>query len=164
VKATAALPVDASARLKSFLDDHEVGSGPLDLTRIGDGHSNITCLLRREGARVALRRPPEGPLARSSNDILREARVLAALASTGAPVPRVLAVCEDEQVIGAPFYLIGAARVPADDVEATVAELVETLAAAFHRRHPGHPGSAEVDEERSDPLRRIARRAADHRQ
>jgi aminoglycoside phosphotransferase (APT) family kinase protein len=103
----AAPPVAASARLESFLDDHGIGDGgPLDLTRIGDGHSNITCLLRRDDARVVLRRPPLGPLAASANDILREARVLRALEPTGAPVPRVLAVCEDAEVIGAPFYLM----------------------------------------------------------
>src|SRR5579875_1458018 len=70
---------------------------------IGDGHSNVTFLL---STGVVLRRPPRGPLPPSAHDVLREARVLRALAQTPVPVPRVLAVCDDPSVIGAPFYIM----------------------------------------------------------
>ena len=73
---------------------------------IGEGHSNVTYLVRREGREVVLRRPPRGPLAPSTHDVLREARLLRALEGTAARVPRVLAVCADPAVIGAPFYLM----------------------------------------------------------
>jgi aminoglycoside phosphotransferase (APT) family kinase protein len=61
--------------------------------------------VRRDGAEVVLRRPPRGPLPPSAHDVLREARVLSALDGR-ARVPTVLAVCDDTDVIGAPFYVM----------------------------------------------------------
>jgi aminoglycoside phosphotransferase (APT) family kinase protein len=55
---------------------------------------------------VVLRRPPRGPLPPSAHDVLREARLLRALEPTPVRVPRVLAVCEDPDVMGAPFYVM----------------------------------------------------------
>jgi aminoglycoside phosphotransferase (APT) family kinase protein len=55
---------------------------------------------------VVLRRPPRGPLPPSAHDVLREARLLAALEPTDVRTPRVLAVCDDPAVIGAPFYVM----------------------------------------------------------
>jgi aminoglycoside phosphotransferase (APT) family kinase protein len=75
----------------------------LSATPIGDGHSNVTFAL---STGVVLRRPPRGPLPPSAHDVLREARLLRALEPTGVRVPRVLAACEDEAVIGAPFYVM----------------------------------------------------------
>jgi aminoglycoside phosphotransferase (APT) family kinase protein len=75
----------------------------LSATPIGDGHSNVTFAL---STGVVLRRPPRGPLPPSAHDVLREARLLRALEPTGVRVPRVLAACEDETVIGAPFYVM----------------------------------------------------------
>ena len=75
----------------------------LTATPIGDGHSNVTFAL---STGVVLRRPPRGPLPPSAHDVLREARLLAALAATPVRVPKVLAVCEDPGVIGAPFYVM----------------------------------------------------------
>src|SRR6266508_5372862 len=72
---------------------------------VGEGHSNVTYAVERGGLKFVLRRPPRGPLPPSAHDMLREARVLAAL-SGRARVPRVLAVCSDESVIGAPFYVM----------------------------------------------------------
>jgi aminoglycoside phosphotransferase (APT) family kinase protein len=66
----------------------------------------VTFQIRREGADVVLRRPPRGPLPPSAHDVLREARLLRALASTSARVPAVLAVGDDESIIGAPFYVM----------------------------------------------------------
>ena len=92
--------------LEAFLDRHDLGAGALTATPIGDGHSNVTFRIVREGADVILRRPPRGPLPPSAHDVLREARLLRALAPTAARVPAVLAVGDDEQVIGAPFYVM----------------------------------------------------------
>ena len=91
--------------LMAFLDAHELGAGDVEVQPVGEGHSNVTYALRREGANVVLRRPPRGPLPPSAHDVLREARVLSALAGR-ARVPAVLAVCDDESVIGAPFYVM----------------------------------------------------------
>ncbi|MEZ5077716.1 MAG: phosphotransferase family protein [Solirubrobacterales bacterium] len=92
--------------LEQFLDAAGLGSGPIEADPIGDGHSNVTFLLRRGRERLVLRRPPRGPLPPSAHDVLREARLLRALESLGMPVPEVLASCEDEDVIGAPFYVM----------------------------------------------------------
>jgi aminoglycoside phosphotransferase (APT) family kinase protein len=70
---------------------------------IGEGHSNVTFLLSTD---VVLRRPPRGPLPPSAHDVMREARLLTALTPTLVRTPRVLAVCPDEKVIGAPFYIM----------------------------------------------------------
>ena len=61
---------------------------------------------RRDGAEVVLRRPPRPPWPPSAHDVLREARLLRALAPAGVRVPEVLAVSEGEAVIGAPFYVM----------------------------------------------------------
>jgi aminoglycoside phosphotransferase (APT) family kinase protein len=93
--------------LAAFLDARGLGSGgQIAAEPIGEGHSNVTFLLRRDGVQVVLRRPPRGPLPPSAHDVLREARVLQALGPTPARVPAVLAVCADPGVIGAPFYLM----------------------------------------------------------
>jgi aminoglycoside phosphotransferase (APT) family kinase protein len=92
--------------LEAFLDARGLGSGPVEAERVGEGHSNITYLIRRAGGRWILRRPPRPPLPPSAHDVLREARLLRALAGTAARVPRVVAVADDDAVIGAPFYVM----------------------------------------------------------
>jgi aminoglycoside phosphotransferase (APT) family kinase protein len=92
--------------LAAFLDEHGLGEGDLQAERIGEGHSNLTYLIRRDGERIVLRRPPRPPLPPSAHDVLREARVLRAVQPTAVRVPKVLAVCEDESVLGVPFYLM----------------------------------------------------------
>jgi aminoglycoside phosphotransferase (APT) family kinase protein len=62
--------------------------GPLTLTRIGAGQSNLTYLASDPaGHRVVVRRPPQGHLTASAHDVLREGRIMAALADTDVPVP-----------------------------------------------------------------------------
>ena len=92
--------------LERFLDTREIASGPIMVERIGEGHSNVTFLIRRGDERVVLRRPPRPPLPPSAHDVLREARLLRALEGTPVRVPRVIATCDDESVLGAPFYLM----------------------------------------------------------
>jgi aminoglycoside phosphotransferase (APT) family kinase protein len=93
--------------LAAFLDARGLGAGDLRARPIGEGHSNVTYLLERDGGeRLVLRRPPRGPLAPSTHDVLREARLLERLAPSGVPVPPILATCADEAIIGAPFYVM----------------------------------------------------------
>jgi aminoglycoside phosphotransferase (APT) family kinase protein len=75
----------------------------LDASPIGEGHSCVTLEL---STGVVLRRPPRGPLPPSAHDVLREARLLRVLEPTPVRAPKVLAVCEDTEVIGAPFYVM----------------------------------------------------------
>jgi aminoglycoside phosphotransferase (APT) family kinase protein len=91
--------------LLAFLDERGLGEGEPEIRPIGDGHSNATYAIRRDGAEFVLRRPPRPPIPPSANDMLREARVLRGLEGR-ARTPRVLAVCDDEAVIGAPFYVM----------------------------------------------------------
>ena len=92
--------------LAEFLDEHGLGAGELEVSSIGEGHSNMTYLIERSGSEMVLRRPPRPPLPPSAHDVLREARLLRALADTPARVPEVLAVCEDPATIGSPFYVM----------------------------------------------------------
>lgn len=126
--------------LLAYLDRLGLGSGPVRITPLGDGHSNVTLLLEREGRNVVLRRPPRPPVAPSAHDMMREARIVSALGRTDVPVAAVLDACDDPGVIGAPFYLMepvpGEAitdRVPAGldtvrDGRALAHELVGALA------------------------------------
>ncbi|MEA2141948.1 MAG: hypothetical protein QOI64_378 [Solirubrobacteraceae bacterium] len=92
--------------LRRFLEEHALGGGRLEVEPLGDGHSNITLAVRTEDSEVVLRRPPRGPLPPSAHDVIREARLIQALAGTGVRVPRVLATCPDPALIGAPFYVM----------------------------------------------------------
>jgi len=101
----------AGGAFEAYLDGLGLGgraSEPARLTRIGEGSSNLTFLVERGGARVVLRRPPPPPLPPSAHDVVREARLQLALAEQGVRVPRVLAICEDPELIGAPFYVMEA--------------------------------------------------------
>jgi aminoglycoside phosphotransferase (APT) family kinase protein len=111
--------------LQAFLDEAGIGAGEISATPIGEGHSNITYLIERGGAEVVLRRPPRPPLPPSAHDVLREARLLRALAPTPARVPAVLAVCDDLEVIGSPFYVME--LVPGDVIVASVPEALDNV-------------------------------------
>jgi aminoglycoside phosphotransferase (APT) family kinase protein len=90
--------------LRDFLRQNGLGAPEdLDAVPIGEGHSNVTFMLCTG---VVLRRPPRGPLPPSAHDVLREARLLRALEPTPVRAPKVLAVCDDPALIGAPFYVM----------------------------------------------------------
>ena len=99
-------PLVVREPLEAFLDARGIGAGRVEAERIGEGHSNFTFLVERGDTRVVLRRPPRPPLPPSAHDVLREARLLRALESTPVRVPRVLAVGDDESVLGVPFYVM----------------------------------------------------------
>ncbi len=93
--------------VEAFLDEHELGSGLVRASRIGQGGgSNFSFLLERGEDRYVLRRPPRPPLPPSAHDMVREARLQLALAPQGIRLPTIRAVCEDEGVIGVPFYVM----------------------------------------------------------
>ena len=99
-------PLIVREPLERFLDSQGLGSGPLEVERIGEGHSNVTFLVRRSGEPFVLRRPPRGPLPPSAHDVLREARLIGAVENAEVRTPHVLATCDDDSVIGAPFYVM----------------------------------------------------------
>jgi aminoglycoside phosphotransferase (APT) family kinase protein len=105
-RANERVPLLVLEPLAAFLDAHGLGEGEIEASPIGEGHSNVTYLIRRGESEMVLRRPPRPPLPPSAHDVLREARLLRALADTPARVPAVLAVCDEESVIGCPFYVM----------------------------------------------------------
>jgi aminoglycoside phosphotransferase (APT) family kinase protein len=92
--------------LREFLAAHGILSGPITTRAIGDGHSNLTFLVGDGTRSVIVRRPPPPPIPPGANDMLREARLLTALHSTAVPVPEVLAVAQEGEVLDVPFYVM----------------------------------------------------------
>jgi aminoglycoside phosphotransferase (APT) family kinase protein len=101
--------VDPEA-LERFLDRRLPGPGRVEVERHMAGHSNETFFVRRSEEEWVLRRPPRGAFLPTAHDVVREYRVLSALARTGVRAPRPVLACEDQSVIGAPFYLMERVR------------------------------------------------------
>ena len=93
-------------RLGRFLDESLGGNEDTTVEKHIAGFSNETFFVYRGDARYVLRRPPRGPLLPTAHDVAREFRFLHALYGTAARVPRPVVLCEDADVIGAPFYLM----------------------------------------------------------
>lgn len=74
-------------------------------TVIAGGRSNLTYRLTDGSATWAMRTPPRAGRTPSAHDVAREFRVTAALAATEVPVPKAVALCEDESLIGGPFAI-----------------------------------------------------------
>lgn len=79
---------------------------PLQAIRLAGGQSNPTYRITGGERDCVLRQKPLGPLLPSAHAIDREVRVMTSLRATGVPVPQVYAYCEDERIVGAPFYLM----------------------------------------------------------
>jgi len=95
------------ARLDSYLREHlEKANGPLSVKQFPAGYSNLTYLLQYEHAQYVLRRPPFGNRVKSAHDMGREYRVLSRLSTVYPLAPRPFLFCDDESVLGAPFYVM----------------------------------------------------------
>lgn len=96
-------------RLGAWLKaEFSVSPDEIDYRLISAGRSNMSFIVSRSGEPTwVLRRPPLRHVGGSAHDVLREARILTALTSTEVPVPSIYAVCDDEDVLGAPFFLMG---------------------------------------------------------
>ena len=80
---------------------------PLGFSLIAGGHSNLTYRVTDAAGRSwVLRRPPLGHVLATAHDMGREHRIISALAPTDVPVPPVVGYCDDENVNGAPFYVM----------------------------------------------------------
>jgi aminoglycoside phosphotransferase (APT) family kinase protein len=118
---------------------------------ISGGRSNLTFQITDGERSVVLRRPPLGHMAATAHDMSREYRVMSGLAASGVPVPRMIAFCSDETVLGAPFYVMGMVegavyrteedvdRVRHADRELLANALIDTLA-DLHSVDPGDVG------------------------
>lgn len=79
---------------------------PPQVRQFAGGASNLTYLLRYPERELILRRPPPGVKAASAHDMAREFRIQRALAPVYPYVPRMVALCRDERVIGSEFYVM----------------------------------------------------------
>ncbi|WP_344493443.1 phosphotransferase family protein [Streptomyces enissocaesilis] len=130
-------------RLRGHLDRERPGlvRGPLGARLIEGGRSNLTYAVTDGTSRWVVRRPPLGHVLATAHDMKREFRVISALHPTDVPVPAPVLLCEDETVLGSPFYVMefveGVPYRTADELTALGAErtraavlgLVDTLVA-----------------------------------
>lgn len=123
-------------------------AGPLRVAQFKGGQSNPSYRLDTPGRAYVLRRKPFGKLLPSAHAVDREYRVIAALHAEGFPVPKPYALCMDESVIGAAFYVMSMvegrifwnatlADQPPRERRAIYLEMIETLA----RLHSYRPES-----------------------
>ncbi|MEV0113921.1 phosphotransferase family protein [Streptomyces sp. NPDC050844] len=110
-------------QLRGHLDRERPGlvGGPLTARLIEGGRSNLTYAVTDGSTRWVVRRPPLGHVLATAHDMKREHRVISALHPTDVPVPTPVLLCEDDSVIGAPFYVM-------DFVEGTPYRTADELA------------------------------------
>lgn len=101
-----ALRIDEQA-LSAYLEAQLEGfQGPLTVRAFKGGRSNPTYLLSTPERRYVLRKKPPGKLLPSAHNVAREFRIMRALAATEVPVPEMLVLCEDPEVIGTDFFVM----------------------------------------------------------
>ena len=94
-------------KLAAYLEQHIDGfKGPIEADKFEGGQSNPTFKITTPSGAYVLRRQPPGKLLKSAHAVDREFRVMAALKDTDVPVPQVLHLCEDRDVIGSMFYVM----------------------------------------------------------
>lgn len=94
-------------KLDAWLADNVDGyTGDLRVRQFDSGQSNPTYWLADRERAYALRKKPPGKLLRSAHMVEREYRVMRALRDTQVPTARMLALCEDEAIIGTPFFVM----------------------------------------------------------
>jgi len=100
-------PLDTTA-LERWLDEHlpELGDGPVQLSKISGGNTNLVIRLQRSGGPVVARMPPLEGSPEGAKTIHREATVLQALNGTSVPHPVFRAYCPTPDVLGVPFYVM----------------------------------------------------------
>jgi aminoglycoside phosphotransferase (APT) family kinase protein len=163
------------ARLRHYLQQAAPQLGALRAIRkFKGGQSNPTFWLDCETAAAVLRRKPPGVLLKSAHAVEREFRVIQALANTDVPVAPAHVLCEDDSVLGSPFYVMGyvAGRifwdpslpeVPAPARSAYYSEMARVLA-AIHAVGPAAIGLGDYGRPGNYFARQIARWIEQYRQ
>ena len=94
-------------RLLPYLREHIPDLGAeVQVSQFPSGHSNLTYFLEDEHRGYVLRRPPHGAQVKSGHDMSREHNVLAALHPVFPKAPKPFVLCEDPEILGAPFYVM----------------------------------------------------------
>ena len=100
-----AFDLEAAERyLRAHIED--MPEGELEVSQFPSGASNLTYLLKVADWEGVLRRPPLGPVPPKAHDMGRESGILARLNAVYPLAPKPYFFCEDESVIGAPFYVM----------------------------------------------------------
>ncbi|HEY0077900.1 MAG TPA: phosphotransferase family protein [Pyrinomonadaceae bacterium] len=100
-----------AARIFAYLSSRIEGLGVVpEIEQFPAGFSNLTYLLRFGDKELVLRRPPAGAKIKTAHDMAREYRILSKLFPVYPKVPRPLLYCEDETIVGAPFYVMERVR------------------------------------------------------
>jgi aminoglycoside phosphotransferase (APT) family kinase protein len=91
-----------------YLREHieDLPDGELEVSQFPSGASNLTYLLNIGDWQGVLRRPPLGPVPPKAHDMGRESGILSRLGAVFPLAPKPYFFCEDESVIGAPFYVM----------------------------------------------------------
>jgi aminoglycoside phosphotransferase (APT) family kinase protein len=161
-------------RLGPYLAAHVPGFGRLESAeKFAGGQSNPTFLVHSSGGRYVLRRKPPGTLLKSAHAVDREYRVMATLAQTDVPVPRVLHLCADESIVGSMFYLMEFVdgrifwdgRLPelGKDERGPIYDSMNAALAALHRVDPAAVGLADYGRPGSYFERQTARWSGQYR-
>ncbi len=94
-------------RLQSYLQKHlDTDFRQMEILQFEGGQSNPTFQISTASRSYVLRKKPPGKLLKSAHQVEREYRVMSALYDTDVPVPEMLHLCEDESIIGTPFFLM----------------------------------------------------------
>lgn len=93
-------------RLPELIPGESLNETQIEVEQFPGGHSNLCYMVRLGGHEFVLRRPPFGPVAPTAHDMPREYRLLVAVHPVFPLAPRPYLLCEDTEVIGAPFYLM----------------------------------------------------------
>ncbi|WP_423916748.1 phosphotransferase family protein [Candidatus Poriferisodalis sp.] len=161
--------IDAPAVSAWFARHVPQAAQPLRFELIAGGHSNLTYRVHcADGDSVVLRRPPLGHVLATAHDMSREHKIISGVGQTDVPVPRAIALCTDEGVNGAPFYLMsyeeGAVLHSADESELvldaermSLSRRVADVLAELHAIEPDDVGLGDLGR-REDYLGRQMRR------
>lgn len=144
------------AALGRWCAERDLAAPPLRATAYPGGRSNLTARVEgSDGRALVVRRAPLGGLEHGAHDVLREGRIMAALAGTGVPVPTVLGTEPDPAVTGAPFLATAVvsgrvvrtaadvADLPVDVRRAMAADLARVLA-RLHTLDPAEVGLGDL--------------------
>lgn len=93
--------------LIDFLNEQlDSKSDSIKITQFSKGYSNLTYLVEFDQKEYVLRRPPFGANVKSGHNMQREYKILSALTDHYSKVPKPYFYSDDEDIIGAEFYLM----------------------------------------------------------
>ncbi|WP_420446021.1 phosphotransferase family protein [Candidatus Poriferisodalis sp.] len=161
--------IDAPAVSSWFATHVPQAAQPLRFELIAGGHSNLTYRVHcADSDSMVLRRPPLGHVLATAHDMSREHKIISGVGQTDMPVPRTIALCTDENVNGAPFYVMSyeegavlhsaeeSALVPAGE-RMSLSRRVADVLALLHSVEPDDVGLGDLGR-REDYLGRQLRR------